>query len=357
MISIPVIWLISIFSIMLAVIIARKTRMPAYARVSFCTGLGSVALVAGLVGARFQLNDPAFIAVQPYLAVVTAPAFWFGFRMLTTQDGPAEKNVIVFPITVVIAAWAFISLPFPWTASAAVVCVNSVFIVRLLGVLRLPSERFVHIAPQAYPAFRIALLACLAFLALVIVIDASVLFIAIAVNDASAMMLLSNAAVLAVVTVSLGVTLGLALVPEADRQTENAVQPTAGLLDEDRIVFSKLDALMAETSMFQDPEVTVARLGRRLGVPARSVSSAVNRMTGENTSRYINGFRVRLAVELLETTELSITDIMLETGFFSKSSFNSEFRRITGTTPSDYRKQRERQQGVVRKQVSERSTS
>jgi AraC-like DNA-binding protein len=47
---------------------------------------------------------------------------------------------------------------------------------------------------------------------------------------------------------------------------------------------------------------------------------------------------VRHAAALLETGDLSVTDVMLEAGFLSKSTFNTEFRRVIGKTPSEYRK-------------------
>ena len=98
---------------------------------------------------------------------------------------------------------------------------------------------------------------------------------------------------------------------------------------------------MAKTQIYRDPNLTLARLGRRLHNPARAVSNAVNRCTGENVSRYINAFRVQHAAALLETSDLSVTEVMLEAGFQSKSTFNTEFRRVLGTTPTLYRKSRQ----------------
>ena len=86
--------------------------------------------------------------------------------------------------------------------------------------------------------------------------------------------------------------------------------------------------------------MTLARLSRRLGYPARDISNAINRCTGENFSRFINGFRIEHASKLLKETDLPITEIMLEAGFVSKSSFNTEFKRIVGQTPSQFRAER-----------------
>ena len=77
-------------------------------------------------------------------------------------------------------------------------------------------------------------------------------------------------------------------------------------------------------------------------MPIRDVSNATNRLTGENFSRYVNGFRVRHAQRALLETDLPITEVMFDAGFVSKSSFNTEFRRVVGQTPSQYRAKRAR---------------
>ncbi|WP_299865689.1 AraC family transcriptional regulator [uncultured Roseobacter sp.] len=357
MASIPVAWLISIFALLLAAIVVRQVRMPLVARVCFCAGLISIAVVTVFVGVRFQFSDPSFIVLQPYLAATTAPALWLGFHTLTTQNAVPGRATAQVLAGIVVTAWVITALPYPWTASVAVILVNTIYSVRLFGLLRLPAESFVHIAPQGYPTLRFALGGCLAFLILVIVIDTSVLGTGLAAGEAQAMALLSDAAIMVVAPISLGVIVGLALVFGARHQPGDEAQASARPLDEDRAVFAQLDALMVEAALFRDPEITVARLGRRLGVPARAVSSAVNRVTGENTSRYINALRVQHAAHLLEYSNLPVTDVMLESGFISKSSFNTEFRRITGRTPSDHRKSCGSDGLEVRKQASERSTS
>ncbi len=357
MTSIPVVWLISIFALLLAAIIARLVRMPVFARMCFCFGLFSISVVTVFVGVRFQFNDPAFIVLQPYLAVTMAPALWLGFHTLTTQTGIPGTGIVQGLAGFVVAAWVIITLPYPWTATASVILVNTLLSARLACLLRLPAERFVHIAPQAFPKLRIALFGCLAFLVLLIVIDISVLGTFLTAGEAQAMALLSDAAVMGVIAISLGVAAGLSLLAGTGPPIEDQAQVEARPLEEDHAVFARLDALMRQTTLFRDPELTVARLGRRLGVPARSVSSAVNRVTGENTSRYINALRVQHAAHLLENSSLPVTDVMLESGFISKSSFNTEFRRITGTTPSEHRKSHSPGSSEVRKHASKRSNS
>ncbi|GGE06758.1 AraC family transcriptional regulator [Aureimonas endophytica] len=96
---------------------------------------------------------------------------------------------------------------------------------------------------------------------------------------------------------------------------------------------ARLDALLADHALFLDPDLTLARLARRLGVPAKALSAAINRVTGDNVSRHVNGHRIRRACHLLGAGH-GVTAAMLESGFNTKSNFNREFARVTGASPS-----------------------
>lgn len=72
--------------------------------------------------------------------------------------------------------------------------------------------------------------------------------------------------------------------------------------------------------------------------PSRHISMAINRTQGRNVSQIVNEYRIREAKCLLKETDLPITAVMFECGFQTKSNFNREFIRVTGVTPSDYRR-------------------
>ncbi|MGB7241943.1 MAG: AraC family transcriptional regulator, partial [Sulfitobacter sp.] len=98
-----------------------------------------------------------------------------------------------------------------------------------------------------------------------------------------------------------------------------------------------LNGIMKDKELFRDSNLTLERLAKRLSVPARDLSGAINRVTGQNFSRFVNGYRIVYAKDVLLETDLPVTEVMFEAGFLSKSSFNTEFRRITGLTPSQLR--------------------
>lgn len=92
-----------------------------------------------------------------------------------------------------------------------------------------------------------------------------------------------------------------------------------------------------EKNLFSDENLSLAKIARKAGIPARDLSSAINRATGQNVSQFVNNRRVTEACRLLDETKQSATSIMLDVGFSTKSNFNREFRRVTGMSPRQWR--------------------
>ncbi|WP_246873130.1 helix-turn-helix domain-containing protein [Pantoea ananatis] len=98
-----------------------------------------------------------------------------------------------------------------------------------------------------------------------------------------------------------------------------------------------IENLVRAHAYYLDTDLTLNKLARKLDIPARHISRAVNATRQCNVSQWLNGFRIEKAQDMLRQPQLKITDIMLETGFISKSNFNREFMRITGKTPTAFR--------------------
>jgi AraC-like DNA-binding protein len=104
---------------------------------------------------------------------------------------------------------------------------------------------------------------------------------------------------------------------------------------EDTEIVSRLAAFLAREPVHLDPNLTLSRLARRLHLSEKRLSAAVNRATGTNVSRYTNTWRIRHACKRIEAGS-SITEAMLDSGFNTKSNFNREFSRITGSAPRQW---------------------
>jgi AraC-like DNA-binding protein len=125
----------------------------------------------------------------------------------------------------------------------------------------------------------------------------------------------------------------------------DAAMPEPADAEQDAAIVGRLDALLGRDRVHLDPGLTLARLARRLHIPERRLSAAVNRATGGNVSRHVNGWRIRHACALLDHGK-RVTEAMLDSGFNTKSNFNREFRRVTGTTPSAWSRRLEAARGT-----------
>ena len=101
----------------------------------------------------------------------------------------------------------------------------------------------------------------------------------------------------------------------------------------------QLEQRLRKDDLFLDSNLTLNLLARKAGIPARHISRAINATYHCNVSQWINGFRIRHAQQLLSSSSLPVTEVMLASGFTTKSNFNREFMRISGLTPSAFRQQ------------------
>ncbi len=127
----------------------------------------------------------------------------------------------------------------------------------------------------------------------------------------------------------LGVTGALRTEPISDRDVQVGISPS------DIAVMERLEELMQTQRPYLNPDLTLMKLARKTGIPAKQLSSAINRSTGQNVSRYVNNARIAAAQTCLSAGE-NVTAAMLSSGFNTKSNFNREFLRVTGRSPTDW---------------------
>jgi AraC-like DNA-binding protein len=112
------------------------------------------------------------------------------------------------------------------------------------------------------------------------------------------------------------------------------------LIADERIneIVELLDKKIRDKAIYLDPDLTLSRLSRKLGIPAKQISIAVNMVHRKNISKLINEYRIEHAKQELTDTDNTITQVFMNSGFQTKSNFNREFFRVTKMTPSEYRK-------------------
>lgn len=109
----------------------------------------------------------------------------------------------------------------------------------------------------------------------------------------------------------------------------------------DNTYYKELEFLMKEAKLYRNPNLGLDSVASKLKISSNYLSQLVNKLTGKNFADYINTFRVEDAKLKLRNTNFmnyTIVGIALESGFNSKSTFYSSFKKVTGISPSSYRK-------------------
>lgn len=106
---------------------------------------------------------------------------------------------------------------------------------------------------------------------------------------------------------------------------------------ENQLIVKTVEDILIQTRLYCDPDLSLMRLARRTGYPARNLSRAINQVSGKNLSQYVNQFRIAAACDHLKSGHEPITQIMLKCGFYTKSNFNRVFKEVTGDNPRQWR--------------------
>ncbi|MCD6336725.1 MAG: AraC family transcriptional regulator [Candidatus Marinimicrobia bacterium] len=103
----------------------------------------------------------------------------------------------------------------------------------------------------------------------------------------------------------------------------------------------KLLALMDKKQIYREPELTILDVSQQLAVPRHHVTHVLNEKLGKNFYTFINEYRIEDVKRRLKdpkNNNLTVLAIGYDAGFNSKSSFNTLFKKSTGVTPSEFRK-------------------
>ena len=109
--------------------------------------------------------------------------------------------------------------------------------------------------------------------------------------------------------------------------------------DKDRYLKSLLDYVEREKP-FLNPKLTIEQLAQEIGINRFYLSQIINEKLNRNFSDFINAYRIKETQRLMRSPDhqhLNILGMAYESGFNSKSSFNSAFKKLTGMSPSQYR--------------------
>ncbi|MBY2926119.1 helix-turn-helix domain-containing protein [Rhizobium leguminosarum] len=334
MLFIPLPFVVALLLLVLFVTVLRRDE-EAQPNRPFLALILLAVLQSVLSGLRWGYGVQAVGVIAPVTAAMVPPLAYAGVsRLVRTSRQPLAARIALHAVPA-----AVILLLMVLRRDVIDIALVLVFVGYALAILLLmrPGADALRLAPfeGAVPAYRAIIFAAVA-LCLSASVDIFVFLDFTWAHGEHALTLISvsNLAVLVI----LGIAAAAASRSRAPAETVEAVLKSE--TTEDKETIATVDALMEAKKLYRDANLNLDRLARKAGIPARQISTAINRAMDKNVSQYVNDYRIGEACRLLAATQKSVTEVMFEVGFQTKSNFNREFRRVTDMTPVAWRERK-----------------
>ena len=99
--------------------------------------------------------------------------------------------------------------------------------------------------------------------------------------------------------------------------------------------------LMEKEKLYRNPYLTLPELAKKLKLSANTLSQVLNGYCGQTFYNFVNTYRLEEVISMMRDPEndgKSILKLSIEAGFNTKSTFNNIFKKQTGMTPAEFRK-------------------
>lgn len=320
-------------SILLILLLKILLQRPAGYR-SSATFIAACSLLVLMSALRWQFDLVLLRQLQSIVAIALPPLAWHCFACFTEQRFRQKMAAFVVPPVLALA----LNLIAPATTDAVLMLLYVGYGCALIRTARQGSDTFIFRRLSDGSST-----SSLAFIAGVFLCFSGLTDLAIALDfhfyqgqQAPQLVVISQAILLPFICFAIVVSSRPplpadepVLLPEESKESDS---------EEYAATYQRIEALINQQQLYLNPDLTLNALARKAGIPARQISKAVNLTRGCNVSQWINGFRIIYAQQQLRSTDLSVTEVMLEAGFATKSNFHREFLRISGMSPTDYRR-------------------
>lgn len=127
---------------------------------------------------------------------------------------------------------------------------------------------------------------------------------------------------------------------------EEKKSDTKNLANVDKALLKKLTYVFEEEKFYRKEGLTIRELARYMEEREYKIRRLINQGMGfKNFNDFLNRYRIQEACEQLEDQQKDATPVIriaMELGYKSLGPFNKAFKELTGFTPSEFRKNRQR---------------
>lgn len=335
MVSIPLPILAALLCAVIAPLILRLDLGPRISAVLFALLFADFAAQSLLVGLRFGYGVERFIPLQRVLPLSVGPLIYLGFAALALSKEAFRKAAVRHLSVALVLAVALLFLIRVFRDIDLTIALSYIiYAVLLIRLARRGPDNLISARLDVATNAVRWIWAGAALLVILLALDTTIAlnFALGGGTQAPALVTFGSALLIALLLVILASVPTLLAAqkdapPPPDPTPHSEGNPTEAAARE----------MLERSQIYLDPDLTVQRIARRLSVPERTLSSAINDSQGMNVSQYVNSFRLAHAASLLLETEDSVSKVMTQSGFLTRSNFYREFQRVYGQSPASYR--------------------
>ena len=110
------------------------------------------------------------------------------------------------------------------------------------------------------------------------------------------------------------------------------------LEDEKKEIKEALENYFYDSKIYLNPNLKLEELSKKIHIPVKKISYAVNELYGKNFIGFLNSFRISAAKKIISENypKIKIDEVYTNVGFNSRSTFNRVFKSLEGITPIDF---------------------
>lgn len=106
-------------------------------------------------------------------------------------------------------------------------------------------------------------------------------------------------------------------------------------------IFNKLNQHVIKNEVYKNSAIKLSDLANDLSISPHQLSQIINQNAGQNFSEYVNSYRIEEAIRLISKID-RVNLVSYEVGFNNRTTFNKVFKRKTGLTPTEFKKNLDR---------------
>lgn len=322
--------LCAVISILVRRLDPGSNRTPALLSALFAV----FALQAILVALRFGYGVESLALVQRVLPLLVGPLMYLAFSALSVPEDRFRRGVRwhLGAVAFMVAGFQLAPVrlgPLDWVISASYLF----YAVALIRLWRQGPDNLIHAHLDMARNVTHWMLWGAGLLSVLLVLDSAIAVSFAMQEGGRALAIISYGSILLILAF---LVLAFVLPRLLTTHRARSKAPTEPGFDAARLEIAARD-MLTTTRLYLDPDLSVGRLAKRLHVPVRSLSLAINESQGMNVSQYVNGFRLSHATDLLRNGDDSVAKVMAQSGFLTRSNFYREFQRVYGQSPAAYR--------------------